>query len=351
MKFNSYTIKITDACNFNCSYCYQRKKAKSLDFKDIKKSIDFFLSRLNPGAFINFYGGEPLLDFKLIQRIVLYIKQKSQGKTLRFSITTNGSLLDNSVIDFFNEYGFSVLVSCEGTAQDFDRQKGSFDLIQKNLKIAMKKSNINLATNSVFTPESVGFLSDAIRSIADIGIQEIHFTLSATSLWDDKSLILYENELQKLSGYLMHVYKKAKKIPVSAYEDSTERGIFRCSAGTTRIALACDGTLWGCFLFSDYFTDQVNSSEYHDFCFGDIDSFIKNHEQIYPAKRNNYSRLRMNRFSTPNTSCLLCEDLMECDVCPVDAAFTSGMIGKVPLWKCQAKKILRKEVKDFWKKN
>jgi hypothetical protein len=113
------------------------------------------------------------------------------------------------------------------------------------------------------------------------------------------------------------------------------------------MALSAQGTFWGCALFPYYFVEKEGTADYQKYCFGNVDSFIKDPQRIYAQKIVNYSALRMDRFSTPDRSCLICGEIEQCWVCPLAAALTTGEIGRIPGWSCRGAKILRKEKKLF----
>ena len=115
------------------------------------------------------------------------------------------------------------------------------------------------------------------------------------------------------------------------------------------MALAPDGKLWGCYLFPEFFVGKQEDHMFKKYCFGELDTFIENHEKIYPDVRKHYSKLTMDRFYTDERSCIGCSDLLECSACPVDAAFASSILGKIPSWICEIKKIFRNQRKLFWK--
>jgi uncharacterized protein len=117
-------IEITEKCNLRCKYCtfhggfsdHRIHKSRTISEDLLKKSISSALKhgeRLNEIS-IGFYGGEPLCAFKLLKSAVNYAQEKSRGKKLRFSITTNATLLDNEKACFLRDAGFSVLVSIDG---------------------------------------------------------------------------------------------------------------------------------------------------------------------------------------------------------------------------------------------
>ncbi len=138
-------LETTENCNLRCRYCVysgkfldrRKHSSKFMDWKTAKDSIDFFFDwiiknekmRYYPYVFtIGFYGGEPLLNFELVRKSVLYSKELVRHKfgnaELNFSITTNGLLLDNSKIDFLVENDFWLLLSLDGPPDIHDRNKG-----------------------------------------------------------------------------------------------------------------------------------------------------------------------------------------------------------------------------------
>lgn len=152
---SNLVFEVTDACNLRCTYCgysdlysgYDVREDKFMSFDQAKAVIDYLLNfwktnsspvftkRLN----ISFYGGEPLLNTTLIKKIIDYVeKQENLGRTLSYSMTTNGVLLDKH-IDFLVEKQFSLLVSLDGDeyAQSYrvDKQgNNSFTQVFKNVK-------------------------------------------------------------------------------------------------------------------------------------------------------------------------------------------------------------------------
>ena len=154
-------FEVTDACNLRCTYCAysnlyigrDARTGKYLSIEQAKVVIDYLTSlwRVHsllgfPKRFcIGFYGGEPLLHFKLIKEIIEYIEcQKGIDKTLLYTITTNGLLLDK-YIDYLAEKKFSLLISFDGDeqAQGFRVDlsgRNSFTQVYKNIKLIQQMS-------------------------------------------------------------------------------------------------------------------------------------------------------------------------------------------------------------------
>ncbi|MCK4836750.1 MAG: hypothetical protein KAT17_08930 [Candidatus Aminicenantes bacterium] len=102
-------------------------------------------------------------------------------------------------------------------------------------------------------------------------------------------------------------------------------------------------------MFADYFKKKDKTGEYQKYCFGNLDSFINNYDTIYPEIRSNYSELNMTNYNTPDRYCLQCIEMKECNLCPLETVFSGSIIGKIPGYICEIKKVLRKEKKSFWK--
>lgn len=150
--FRQLILCVTWDCNLRCKYCYyseeyahsRNRSSQYMDFSVAKQAVDYYLSHLRTvqmryprrkGA-ITFYGGEPLLHFGLVQRVIEYIESLGVGDIL-FSITTNGTLLTQAVQDFLVQHGVSVCISLDGPPEEHDRLRvypdgsGSFDAVYK----------------------------------------------------------------------------------------------------------------------------------------------------------------------------------------------------------------------------
>ncbi len=169
----SILLNVTESCNLACDYCIyggsyigsRGPSSKEMLEETAIKAIHFFLERTSntETPIISFYGGEPLLRFGLIQKCIKYALEKST-KSLCFSFTTNGTLLDLKKIAFLKKYNVSVIVSIDGPSAFHDRyrhqknKKGSHKIIISNLEKINKtfpefyRNNIDFI--SIITPDS-----------------------------------------------------------------------------------------------------------------------------------------------------------------------------------------------------
>ena len=168
------TLGVTEKCNLNCYYCvysekfgmYRKHSKRNMSYMTALKAVEFYLNRFNSKKFpiITFYGGEPLINFALIEKIVKYIKNNFKFQKIYFGITTNGTLLNENIINFLIKNGFNIKISLDGPQEIHDRYrifrkgKGTFDIIIKNLEKIRKFSEEYLYSkvgfNVVITPSS-----------------------------------------------------------------------------------------------------------------------------------------------------------------------------------------------------
>lgn len=145
-KLAKITLQVTQNCNFRCKYCIyseernlrQRSHSnKRMTWAVAKRAVDFLLMHSVDSKEVNvgFYGGEPLLEFPLIQRVIEYSRSRFHGKKLTFSITTNGSLLTDEIIRYFHANDVSMMISLDGPKEINDRNRvfpdgrGTYDVV------------------------------------------------------------------------------------------------------------------------------------------------------------------------------------------------------------------------------
>ena len=147
-------LHIAHDCNLRCEYCFAStgdfgKGRKLMSFETGKKAIDFLLEKSGDreNLELDFFGGEPLLNFEVVKQIVEYArsKEKDYGKRFRFTITTNGVLLDDDKIDFINKEMSNVVLSIDGRKEVNDKVRkrvdgtGCYDSILPKFKRLVSK--------------------------------------------------------------------------------------------------------------------------------------------------------------------------------------------------------------------
>ncbi len=142
-------LQVTQNCNFRCSYCvysesydHREHTMKNMDWDVAKRSIDYLIDHsidsLSIG--IGFYGGEPLLEYNLIKKCMEYASNNVAGKMVSFTLTTNGSLLNEEIVEEFLKYNTKVTISLDGPRHIQDKNRvlangqGTFDLVTENIR-------------------------------------------------------------------------------------------------------------------------------------------------------------------------------------------------------------------------
>lgn len=150
-KIGKITLQVTQQCNFRCSYCIysedhnhmQRShSSRRMDFSVAKRAVDFLREHSidSPNLNIGFYGGEPLLNFDLVRQVVDYCKEALYGKELTYSLTTNGSLLEDDVVDYLVENDVNLMISLDGPKSIHDRNRrlkngeGTYDIVMGKIQ-------------------------------------------------------------------------------------------------------------------------------------------------------------------------------------------------------------------------
>jgi sulfatase maturation enzyme AslB (radical SAM superfamily) len=340
MKISNLTFIVTDDCNFNCAYCFQKKEKQTIQPLCIEAAVDFFYPFLRDDHtnHINFYGGEPLLAFSRIKLAVLLLRARNTAgqKTLKFSLTTNGYLLTGEMLEFFNRHHFGLMLSFDGLAQAA-RQPGSLEKTVQAMKRLPAYPDIDVEINSVFSPRTIGRLADSLGFIIRRQGPDLTFNLSSIEEWPPQDIEILAGELKRLTAFLVRHYRQTGHIPVKNFRTpgrSHSPGIFRCRAGEDHLAVSPDGLVWGCYLFHDYFKTRQNTPQYREYCFGSLADFMILHKTRYPEIMAHYADLHQDLFGVEGQACFLCPDIRSCLVCPVYAAYATGSLGQISRRHC-----------------
>ncbi len=180
-------LHIAHACNLSCKYCfaeeglYHGKKAELMPYEVGKQALDFLVA--NSGnrrnLEVDFFGGEPLLNFDVVKQLVEYGREleKTNDKHFRFTLTTNGVLLNDEIMEFANREMDNVVLSIDGRKEihdmmrPFQRGDGSYDIIlPKFQKFAESRGQQKYYARGTFTHNNLDFSKDVIH-LADLGFK------------------------------------------------------------------------------------------------------------------------------------------------------------------------------------
>lgn len=268
-------LHVAHDCNLKCSYCFASqgnfKGERSLMSLDIgKKSLEFLV--LNSGnrrnLEVDFFGGEPLMNFELVKDLVSYGRQieKQYNKKFRFTITTNGVLLDDDKINFINENMDNIVLSLDGRKEINDNMRqtingnGSYDLIlPKFKKMVNKRGDKDYYIRGTFTNKNIDFLNDAM-DFYNHGFKKISIEPVVTS--EDMEYALREEHLDKIlaeyekfSKEYINIKRKDKDFYFFHFMIDLTQGpciikrAVGCGAGSEYIAVTPEGDIYPCHQF------------------------------------------------------------------------------------------------------
>lgn len=181
-------LHVAHTCNLNCEYCFASQgkyhgDRALMSFEVGKQALDFLVanSGTRRNLEVDFFGGEPLMNWDVVKQLVAYARsiEKEKQKNFRFTLTTNGVLVDDEVIDFANREMHNVVMSLDGRKEVHDRLRknyagqGSYDLIvPKFQEFARRRGDKDYYVRGTYTHNNVDFTND-IFHMADLGFTEL----------------------------------------------------------------------------------------------------------------------------------------------------------------------------------
>ncbi len=268
-------LHIAHTCNLNCSYCFASQgkyhgDRAIMSFEVGKQALDFLVehSGTRRNLEVDFFGGEPLMNFDVVKQLVAYARsiEKEKGKNFRFTLTTNGMLIDDDVIDFCNKEMSNVVLSLDGRKEVHDRFRvdyagnGSWEkIVPKFQKLVQARGGKNYYMRGTFTHANPDFLED-IKTMLDLGFTELSMEPVVCAA-DDPSALTEEDLPIVLKQYedlaeLMRERKKEGR-PFTFYHYMLDlsggpciyKRISGCGSGTEYMAVTPWGDLYPCHQF------------------------------------------------------------------------------------------------------
>lgn len=300
-------LHIAHTCNLNCSYCFASQgkyhgDRALMSFEVGKRALDFLVehSGSRHNLEVDFFGGEPLMNFDVVKQLVAYARsiEKEKGKHFRFTLTTNGVLIDDDVIDFVNREMSNVVLSLDGRKEVHDRYRvdyagnGSWEkIVPKFQKLVAARDGKNYYMRGTFTHANPDFLED-IKTMLDLGFSELSMEPVVAAAGDpaaltesDKAVVMEQYE--KLAELMLQRDKEGKPFTFYHYMIDLKGGpciykrISGCGSGTEYMAVTPWGDLYPCHQF-------VGEEK---FKLGDIWNGVSNHAiQEEFASCNVYAR-------------------------------------------------------------
>ncbi len=268
-------MHIAHTCNLNCSYCFASQgkyhgDRAMMSFEVGKQAFDFLIanSGTRRNLEVDFFGGEPLMNFDVVKELVAYARsiEKDHGKNFRFTLTTNGVLIDDDVIDFANKEMSNVVLSLDGRKEVHDRfrvdynGKGSWDkIVPKFQKLVEAREGKNYYMRGTFTHHNPDFLED-IKEMLSLGFKELSMepvvcAADDPSALTDEDLPVVMKQYEDLAELMLKKHKEGDGFTFYHYMIDLKGGpciykrISGCGSGTEYMAVTPWGDLYPCHQF------------------------------------------------------------------------------------------------------
>lgn len=219
-------LTLTTYCNLSCKYCFVQKTNERMSFLVAKKSVDLLLKSTGEDKLLSMYGGEPLLEMKLIEKIVKYAKKKAKinKKKLAISVCTNLSILTDKQINFFKKNDIKITVSIIGPSKIHDQYrffcegKGTSAIVLKNLKSLSKKiSKKNIGISYCIIPSISNKIYDNFKFARALGFFNFNFEIIQDfEKWNPEDRNNFLQSFKKIIISLINGIKKNNFIYINA---------------------------------------------------------------------------------------------------------------------------------------
>jgi len=268
-------VHIAHDCNLRCKYCFAdtgefHGRRGMMTAEVGKKAIDFVIanSGTRKNIEIDYFGGEPLMNFEVVKEITEYAKEqeKIHDKNFRFTITTNGILLNDEIKEYVNKNMSNIVLSLDGKKETNDRMRyhvdgsGSYDkIVPKFIDIAESRNQDNYYVRGTFTSKNLNFSEDVLH-MADLGFKQTSVEPVVAPYSEDYALReehipVVLKEYEKLAEEYVKRRKEGKAFNFFHFMVDLEQGpcvvkrLSGCGAGHEYLAVTPEGDIYPCHQF------------------------------------------------------------------------------------------------------
>lgn len=268
------TLNIANDCNLNCKYCFgsggtYNHQRQLMSPETAKCSIDYLVNNSgnNSNLYINFFGGEPLLNFKLIVSTINYCREveKKVQKKFYFTIVTNGTIINDEIADYFKKNNVKVMLSIDGPKEIHDSYRcyvsgcGSFDIIERNVNTLINVHKMHISARATICRPNIN-LTEIESGLRCMGFEHVKMTLVDAD--EDSPLAIKKEDVKLVLDNYRKIADKYISDIKSGLDDRCKEfdnilrilyykkpRVYGCGVNRTTLAVNYDGTLFPCHRF------------------------------------------------------------------------------------------------------
>lgn len=309
-------LLVAQDCNLRCEYCFAGKgdygQGRTLmSLETGKKAIDFLIQKSANRKFleVDFFGGEPLMNFGVVRQIVQYAREKEQqyGKNFRFTITTNGMLLTDDKIDFINKEMYNVVLSVDGRRNVNDRMRkktdgsGSYDyFMPKYKRFVAARGDKEYYVRGTYTKYNLDFTEDVMslynEGFDQLSVEPVVADASEPYAITEEDLPVIFREYDNLSDKIKSVRDNGGHINFFHFMLDLDQGpcaikrLRGCGCGNEYVAVSPDGGIYPCHQFVGIDEYRMGSLEDETFDTGMKLDFARAHVYSKPDCRKCWAK-------------------------------------------------------------
>lgn len=262
VRATKYTLFLTRRCNLACEYCYVGKVDRAMPLEVADGIVDFAFRNTPPSEDVDlgFFGGEPLLEFRLLEAITRYVEGHSghDAKRVKLSVVTNGTLLTPEIAGFLREHRVGITVSCDGPPAVHDRfrrfpgGRGSSAAVERGIRTALAVLE-RVPVNAVYRPETFADLPEVVDHLSSLGVRQIYLNPDFSAAWTEEEVERVPEIYRALADRYVRFYREGRPHFISLIDSKITvmlRGGYqpleRCRMGTGEFAFDPSGRVFPC---------------------------------------------------------------------------------------------------------
>ena len=234
MEINNLVLHLTERCNMRCRYCFMTRGEENMSKGTAEKSVDFLLQNCGQYARVTFFGGEPLLEFELIQHVTEYIKNKS-NRPVMLDIVTNGTLLDGKFFEYADANSIHISISYDGLLNGSNRigEDGKPVPDISGYKDEIEKFGITSA--SVIDTDNIGIWHENVLHLRELGFRSMDFFINYSSQWQAEHIGIMRREYFKIADSYVKWIGEGNKVRMTKIDDMVRAYSGKFGLSRTRV--------------------------------------------------------------------------------------------------------------------